>query len=596
MRIHRAISCLTALATIAATQSTWAADNPYMGDPVEQTVASNGALMNARLASERVNERAPEIVALRSRVWVLQNFSIVNCTIVEAPGGLVVFDTGTNLAQGETFLEEIRKLSAKPIIAIIYSHSHYTRGAAALLRARGETPVAVIGHPALESNFAQRSLTLEPAITRRVNMQFGAFLPRHGEDAGIRPPSPKSVDPALLINGHVEVNRPVADSETVDLGGMEFQFFHAQGDTDDSLTVWIPSLSTVLTNVTSQQFFALYTLRGERFREPQAVIDSYDRLRELAPEYYAPTHGVPLSGQDRILERMTAHRDAYSYTFNQAIRAINKGWGPDELVERIDPPAWFSEEPSLYEGYSEFDFALRGIYRGLIGWYGEDAAQMHPPSPSRIGAAVVEGFGGIDALLDKARVALDRREFALAASLADYAVDSPNANDAARQVKAEALRHMAQVAVSSQAYNFLLTQALELEDRINTRQVATSEVGSVTFDSVKDSPTRSLVEVLESRIDPDRSTNTTRTLLLTLTDAEADDVSDRYAIAVRRGVAEIHEPAGGEALALRTDRRTWFEIIGGARSFDEAIANQDAKVLKGTPEEITSFLSMFDKL
>ncbi|MCR5876751.1 MBL fold metallo-hydrolase [Phenylobacterium sp. J426] len=65
---------------------------------------------------------------MRERVWTIRDFSIVNCIVVETRDGLVVFDTGVNIGEGETFLAEIRKLSNKPILAIVYSHSHYTRG------------------------------------------------------------------------------------------------------------------------------------------------------------------------------------------------------------------------------------------------------------------------------------------------------------------------------------------------------------------------------------------------------------------------------------------------------------------------------------
>ena len=246
-----------------------AAPNPYMGDPVAQAAAPNGALMNAGLAATRAASKAPQVVNLRPGVWVLRDFSIVNCTIVETPEGLVVFDAGTSVGQGELFLSEIRKLSAKPVIAMIYSHNHYTRGASAMVPGGMATEVLVIGHPKLEANFAARSLTTQPVTMRRVNMQFGAYLPESGEDAGISPPSPKGLAREKLANGHVRVNREVRDGESLTLGGMEFQFFHGQGDTDDTLTVWIPQMSTVLTNVTSQTYFALYTLRGSRTGIPR---------------------------------------------------------------------------------------------------------------------------------------------------------------------------------------------------------------------------------------------------------------------------------------------------------------------------------------
>src|SRR5690606_31444790 len=188
-------------------------------------------------------------------------------------------------------------------------------------------------------------------------------------DARIAPPAQKGGDPAKMEDGHVAVRRTVGDGEALTIDGTEFVFYHAQGDTDDTLTVHVPRLSAVLTNVIARQFFAMSTLRGERFRDPQGIIDSYERIRQLAPEHYLPTHGDPLSGKAAVHQLMTVHRDAYAFTLNQAIRGINKGWTPDEIVARTPLPKKLADDPSLFQGYSEYAFALRGIYAGLIGWF-----------------------------------------------------------------------------------------------------------------------------------------------------------------------------------------------------------------------------------
>ena len=321
------------------------------------------------------------------------------------------------------------------------------------------------------------------------------------------------------------------------------------------------------------------------------MIDSYDTLRRLRPQYYAPTHGDPIAGAALIERRMTAHRDAYSFTFNQAIRGINAGWGPDELVERIQLPDHLRAEPTLYEGYSEFAFALRGIYRGLIGWYGEDAADMHPPTPRRLGAAIVEGFGGSEAVLARARAALARREYALAAKLADYAVDAEPTNGDAKTVKAAALRRMAQVAWGSQSYNFLLTEARHLEGKIDMYRPVGGSFSAVTFESVAGMPSRALVAVLESRIDPQRAAGVEKTMRLGFT-----DVPDRFAIQVRNGVAEVRDAAGADGPELSMDRRTWFELIGRQRPLSVAVAQGRVKLTGAAAEEAEAFLARFDLL
>lgn len=79
-------------------------------------------------------------------IWVIGGYSIVNCIVIEAPDGLIVYDTGDFGEEGKHFREVIEeKISKAPIKAIIYSHSHYALAGCAMV----DDPkmVMVIGHP-----------------------------------------------------------------------------------------------------------------------------------------------------------------------------------------------------------------------------------------------------------------------------------------------------------------------------------------------------------------------------------------------------------------------------------------------------------------
>lgn len=54
--------------------------------------------------------------------------------MIEAPDGLIVYDTGDYAEEGEVYRKVIEeKISKKPIKAIIYSHSHYALGGGAMV-------------------------------------------------------------------------------------------------------------------------------------------------------------------------------------------------------------------------------------------------------------------------------------------------------------------------------------------------------------------------------------------------------------------------------------------------------------------------------
>ncbi|MGE4323367.1 MAG: alkyl sulfatase dimerization domain-containing protein [Sphingobium sp.] len=505
----------------------------YDGDPVEIVTMDNGARVNAKMARHVFMLSDPRIVRVNDKVWSITSYALANCTFVETQEGIVVFDTGSNVGQGRYFLSQIRAITQKPIIAIIYSHAHYMHGTSAMIEESAKPPL-VIAHPDLAAS-SFLDVALERSRWRRGNLQFGAYLPERGADARATTPEPAFADPASRKSGFVPVSRPVQDGETLELGGLTFRFLWTVADTKDSLSVWIPELQTVLTNSVAAIYYPLYTLRGEVYRNPEEIIAGYDRLRALRPAYYAPVHGSPLIGREEVDRVLTLHRDAYAFTYNQAIRAINLGWTPDQMVDRIRLPHRFRKEPSLAEVYSEFPYALRGIYRGLVGWFDEDTAQLNPPSRRRLGEAIVSGFGGIDALLRASAVALAGRQYALAATLAGYAVDAQPDNRTARQARANALRQLATVSKGMQSHNFYLTEALALEGRVDRFALpAAPAFPRATAAQFARLPPEQLVRTLESRIDPQRSSAVFTTYVIDL-----GETGLQFDVAVRDGVAQV---------------------------------------------------------
>ena len=96
--------------------------------------------------------------------------------------------------------------------------------------------------------------------------------------------------------------------------------------------------------------------------------------------------------------------------------------------------------PELYPAYVDVEHMVQGIYGGLIGWFANDAVELHPPDSAELGAEIVQGFGGADALLERAEQVLEERRYNLAAKLAAYALASDPGNQIARQIKAKASR------------------------------------------------------------------------------------------------------------------------------------------------------------
>ena len=237
--------------------------------------APNGAIVNEDYKKFLTGGAFSEakLHKVREGVWSLVGYSISNYTFIEGKTGLIVFDTGNNIGMGKEALKFIRKVSDKPIVAIIYSHHHYTGGAKVFADEGGGKDVVVYGHPDVDKNLLSSTGALGPMQFRRSGIQLGFYLPQKGPDAVFGPAEPHFDDPALNANGHMPVTHAVKDGEEVTIDGLKAVFYHGVSDTRDSLIVHFPELETALHNTAViPMAFSLYTLRGDFYREATAMI------------------------------------------------------------------------------------------------------------------------------------------------------------------------------------------------------------------------------------------------------------------------------------------------------------------------------------
>jgi alkyl sulfatase BDS1-like metallo-beta-lactamase superfamily hydrolase len=591
------IACYSAalLMTFGSVASAQGTKLFYRGDFDDRKVeAPNGAIINEDYRDFILGGGwdAAQTIKVRDGVHSIVGYSLSNYTFIEGETGLIVFDAGNSVGMGKATLAMIREVSDKPIVAIIYSHHHYTGGARVYVEEGGGKDVKVFGHPDLERNLQSTAGVLGPMQFRRIGIQLGFYLPHDGPDAVFGPAEPTFDDPALAAIGHAPVNHPVTDGEEVIIDGLQAVFYHAVSDTRDSLIVHFPDLDLVLHNTAvTPMSFPLYTLRGDFYRTPVEMIAGIDKMREINAKYTVGAHGVPVTSREEGNEIATAHRDAYSFIYNQSVRAINKGMTPDEMANTIRLPNHLDEHSWLFPGYIDNEYGVRGQYRGILGWYSEDTADLHPPTPEELSEVIIAGFGGAGRLIDSAEEAYREKKYNLTAKLLSYVLAVEPANETARQLKADALRSMAQTTRSGiQTRNFLLTHALHLEGKLDwTKPPQVSLFGTPTVNSVLATPPGTYLKLLEAQIDPAKSADLEKMVKVTFT-----DIDQSWSLQVRRGVVEVTENLPNEVdVTLELPRAVWAQIALRDITLEEAISSGEASV-KGSEEALTAVFGSFD--
>jgi hypothetical protein len=99
----------------------------------------------------------PKVIKVTDGVYSAVGYGMANVMMVEGTDGIIIVDAGENDVQAKKVLAEFRKITDKPIVAVIYTHNHvdHTEGGGVFVKdgeAAGQK-VAVIGQASLVDNY-----------------------------------------------------------------------------------------------------------------------------------------------------------------------------------------------------------------------------------------------------------------------------------------------------------------------------------------------------------------------------------------------------------------------------------------------------------
>ncbi|MGF6778666.1 alkyl sulfatase dimerization domain-containing protein [Paraburkholderia sp. GAS334] len=560
----------------------------YMGASVRLVHAENGAVVNrAVLDNARlVKHQDATPYLLTDGVWVLPGTSL-NAAVIEGPDGLIVWETGENVEHGRRYRELVRRISSKPIKAVIYSHTHYTLGTTALIE--GEEDVMVIGHPKLNENMQVAALgsyfpEVEPLQRARAVQHAQIFLPEEGEDAR------HGFSVELGESGFVPVNKPVRHGEALTVAGVRLQFFTEGGsDTDDCITVWLPDHKVALNNILWPWQPNFYTPRGAKFRDPRIWSEALRHILALQPEHLISQHGRSLSGKEAIERTLRNYLDFTHLVLDQTLRGILQGKSPEELRSFIQLPRHLAAEPWLFESYGRLDWHAPYIMNHAVGWWDGDAATLVKLPPQEIAGRMVPLLGGRDKVLAAVREAQRTGELAWALELLNYLFRLTPTDTVIRQLKADLLRESAYACTTSITRGFMLSQALALEGKVKLPRVVPPTPQQVGADPV------TFVNQLRVRVDPVKAQDTDGVMRFDFSDGARKSV----ALHLRRGVVEfVEQPAHHYRQAdfvLQLDGQAFAALFLGLDSL-EALVDRRAALLTGDKASASAFLALFDPL
>ena len=541
--------------------------------------------INDGLSEEHRNEFRRDIIEVTDGVYSGIGFGLANSIMIETSDGLVIVDTLGSEERATEMLEEFRKISSKPIKAIIYTHNHLDHIGGTTIFAKEGKP-EIYAQENILYNIDNISTTIRPIIFERSARQFGIPLSEE-----------KIVHQG--IGGFLEINadstlgllRPTItfnDKLDLKIDDLEIELAHVPGETDDHLYVWLPDQKAVMVGDNFYRTFAnLYAIRGTKFRNPMEWVHSIDKIRKLDAEYLIPSHSRPIVGKENIAKALQDYRDGIQFVHDQTIRHINKGLLPDEIVQKVKLPPHLANSPYLQEFYGSISSYVRSVFSGYIGWFSGNITELHPLDNTVKAQKIRELAENSVSLNDAAKNALENGEFQWAMELADILLALNPDDENSKKIKAQAAENFSYTQTASNDYYYYQTVAGELRGEIDVY----SNSNQVTPAQLAGTPMKTIFNSIPVNLNAEKSLEVDKKVLFTFTDLE-----QVFRIHIRRGVAELtYESQNDEELVIKTDQQSLKEVFAGLKSVPSIslmLAKNEIEV-QGGKIEFLKFLSLF---
>ena len=521
-----------------------------------------------------------ELITVTDGVHVAVGYALANSILIEGENTNIIIDTtGT-----EETAREVKALfdaiNPNPVESIIYTHNHADHTYGATVFAEGSSP-DIYAHSTTEIYLSRVIGILRPIISSRSNRMFGNALPKEQvENNGIGPFLEIGRDgrkPGLLYP-----TKTFTDQIEFEAAGHKIQLFHAPGETNDQLFVWLPEKKALFPGDNFYKTFPnLYTIRGTPYRDLVGWVNSIDMMRYLEPEYLVPSHTRPIVGKEKINTLLTTYRDAIQFVHDQTVRLINQGLDPNEIAEQLVLPKHLGDSPYLKEFYGTPAWSAKNVFSGYLGWFDGNPSTLKPLPLKDEAEKMIQLSGDWDSLFKVAEDAFLTDDFQWSLQLTDYLLRSRPDDQKTKLLRQSALEGLGSQESNPNSRYYYLSSAAQLDENYQENDILLP-----SLEVIQKYPIESMMETLKVNVIPEKSLNKNIQLLFTFTDSPKS-----FSLFLRRGVLEVQPfMITGSSVQIKSSENDLKAILSGIKSLPISLVNGSLKV-EGSRADLLSFFS-----
>lgn len=526
-------------------------------------------------------------------IYQLRGYDLSVMTLIAGKTGWIVVDPLLSPAPAKASLELAnRTLGERPVVAVIYTHSHGDHFGGVLgvtSREALESGAVKIYAPAgFMAETVGESVLAGTAMGRRAQYQFGSKVPAGPQGSiGVGLGAKLSTGPIGLLPPTRELS---SEGETLEIDGITFEFVDT-GHTEapSEFVFYLPQFRALHTaEVVTRNFHNILTPRGALVRDSLQWSRKIDEILVRfgdKSDVMLASHHWPSWGAEDVRQKLRNQRDTYRFTHDQTLRLANQGYTMDEIAEMIGEPDFATADFGTRGYYGTFKHNSKAVYQRYFGWWNAVPADYDALPKVDEAKRWIAALGGADKALAQGRVAFEAGDYRWAATLLQTLVFADPANADGRAWLASTYEQLGFQAEGGTWRNIYLSAAEDL--RSPPDQQALSSTSAELIASI---PTLDLFNSLAARFNPAKMQGEEAVLQFAFT-----DTGEAITVDLRKSVLFPRAGTAGAPTVSLTIARTDFNRMLAQKVALPALVQSGAAKLEGNPAALAAMFGALDQ-